>query len=93
MKQLAKMPRETSFATRLASRGIQPPRAALALEVLSFLMVNENLQVIEIAFAVVAPWSCDEVLNLGILSSLLLSHVGVMLLCPVVGAKERAAAR
>lgn len=44
---------------QLTSRSIQSAIAVVTLEMLSFLMRDENLQVIEVTFAVVAPWAIE----------------------------------
>lgn len=44
---------------QLTSRSIQSAIAVVTLEMLSFLMRDENLQVIEVTFTVVAPWAIE----------------------------------
>lgn len=58
---------------RLTSSSIQPPPASVALEVLRLLVRDEDLQVIKVAFAVVAPWATKELFEVRV-STLLLSH-------------------
>lgn len=41
------------------SCSIQSAIAVVTLEMLSFLMRDEDLQVIEVTFAVVAPWAIE----------------------------------
>lgn len=63
---------ELGFAR--TSRGIKPPATSVAFEVFRFLVGNQELQVLEISFAVVAPWSRQELFHVRLLS-LLLSHL------------------
>lgn len=42
---------------RHTSGSVQPSSATVAFEVFGFLVRDENLQVVKIALAVVAPWS------------------------------------
>ena len=48
-----------------ASCGVQPSAASFALEVLCFLMVDQNFQIIEVALAVIAPGSREDLFNIG----------------------------
>jgi len=41
---------------------------------LRLLMMNENLQIVEVALTVVAPGTCQELVDFGVLSLLLFSH-------------------
>ena len=49
------------FEIELAERGlrtaccVQPPRASLTLEVLGLLVIDQNLEVVKVALAVIAP--------------------------------------
>lgn len=55
------------------SSGVQPTTASVTPEVLCFLMTNENIQVIEVAFAVIAPRARKDVFELYV-GSFLLRH-------------------
>jgi hypothetical protein len=59
----------------LTSGGIQPSATSLALEVLRLLMIDEHFLVIEIAFAIIAPWSAENLVNIRV-AALLLAHPG-----------------
>jgi hypothetical protein len=59
-----------------ASCGIQSSATFFTLEVFGFLMIDENLEVVEIALAVVAPWSRKDFFDVGMMT-LLLGHVGM----------------
>lgn len=61
---------------QLTSSSIQPSAASLALEVLSLLMVDQNLQVVEISFTVVAPGPLQYLLGGWVI--LLLPHRDVI---------------
>jgi hypothetical protein len=39
-------------------------------------MVNQNLEIIEVAFAIIAPWSRKDLLDVRVMT-LLLGHLGV----------------
>jgi hypothetical protein len=52
---------------------VQPPATAVALEVLGLLMRDEELQILKVSLAVVAPRARQELLHVGLLS-LLLPH-------------------
>lgn len=58
---------------RLTSCSAQSATASFALEVFGFLMIDENLQVIEIALTVVAPWSGEDLIQVGMVA-LLFGH-------------------
>ena len=58
----------------LASCRIQSAAASVTLEVFGFLMGDENLQVIKVTLAVVAPRPSEDLLDVGVLS-LALAHV------------------
>lgn len=59
----------------LTASCVQPARASLAFEVFCFLVVDKDLEVVEVALAVVAPGTCEELLDFGVLSLLLFAHV------------------
>lgn len=65
---------------QLTSGCIQSAIAVVTLEMLSFLMRNEDLQVVKVPFAVVAPWAIEELLERGTAS--FFTH------CSVDGDKE-----
>ena len=44
---------------QLTSSSVQSAIAVVTLEMLSFLVRDEDLQVIEVTFAVVAPWAIE----------------------------------
>lgn len=44
---------------QLTSGSIQSAIAVVTLEMLSFLMRDEDLQVVKVTFAVVAPWTIE----------------------------------
>ena len=48
---------------QLTSGSVQSAMAVVTLEMLSFLMRDENLQVIKVTFTVVAPWAIEELLE------------------------------
>lgn len=54
---------------------VKPSAASLAFEVLCLLVIDENLQVIEVAFTVIAPWSGEDFFHVGVVA-LLLRHGG-----------------
>ena len=56
------------------SCGVQPSTASFAFEVFGLLMADENLEIIEIAFAVVAPWSRKDLFDIGVVA-LFLGHL------------------
>ena len=58
----------------LTSRRVQSTAASVALEVFGFLMGDENLQIIKVTLAVVAPRPGEDLLDVGILS-LAFAHV------------------
>lgn len=53
---------------------VQPPATTVALEMLGLLMGDQELEIFEISFAVVAPWPRQELFDIGLLS-LLLAHL------------------
>lgn len=55
------------------SCSIESSVASLALEMLCFLMLNQDAQIVEVALAVIAPRSSEDILDVGVLS-LLLAH-------------------
>jgi hypothetical protein len=57
----------------LASCGIQPSATSFAFEVLRLLMINEHFLVIKVAFAIIAPWPAENLINIGV-AALLLAH-------------------
>lgn len=61
------------FQVGLTSCGIQAATASLTLEMFRFLMIDQDLQIIEIAFAIVTPWSCKLFFNVR-MTSLFLTH-------------------
>lgn len=56
------------------SCGIESTPTSLALEMFGFLMQGKNLQIVEVALAVVAPWPSQKLVQCGATS--LLSHCG-----------------
>jgi hypothetical protein len=60
-----------SDAVSTTSR-VQATVTALALEVLSLLVIDEDLEVVEVALAVVTPWPGEKLLDGGVLA--LLAH-------------------
>jgi hypothetical protein len=62
-----------------ATSSVKAPVAVVALEMLGFLVVDEDLLVVEVALAVVAPRARENVLDGGVVA-LLLGHG-----CGVVG--------
>lgn len=52
---------------------VEASRAAIAFEMLCLLVVDKDLEVVEVALAVVAPWALEEVLDFGVLT-LLFGH-------------------
>jgi len=52
---------------------VQSATASVTLEVFGFLMRDENLQIIEVTLAVVAPRPSEDLLDIGVLS-LALAH-------------------
>lgn len=57
------------------SCGVQAATAALALEVLGFLVVYQDFEIVEITLAVVAPRTSQDLLDVRVIS-LLFAHVG-----------------
>ena len=55
------------------SCGIQPPAASFAFEVLCLLVINENLEIVKVTLAVIAPWSRKDFFHVG-MTALLLRH-------------------
>lgn len=60
---------------QLTSGSVQSAMAVVTLEMLSFLVRDENLQVIEVTFTVVAPWAIEKLLERGTAS--FFTHCGV----------------
>ena len=60
---------------QLTSGSIQSAMAVVTLEMLSFLVRNEDLQVVKVTFTVVAPWAIEELLERGTAS--FFTHCGV----------------
>ena len=60
---------------RQAAGRVQPPAAAVAFEMLGLLVGDEQLQVLEVALAVVAPRPGQDFLDVGV-TALLLPHGG-----------------
>lgn len=58
----------------ITSCGVEAATAALAFEVLGLLVVDQDLEVVEVALAVVAPRTSKDLLDVGVIS-LLLAHV------------------
>ena len=54
---------------------VQPPSTAVALEMFGFLVGNQDLEVVKVALAIVAPWPLELLVQIGI-SLALLRHVG-----------------
>lgn len=61
------------LGTMLTSSRVQPPPASLTLEVLCFLMIDQDFQIIKISLTVVTPWPGQGFFNVGV-TPLLLSH-------------------
>lgn len=47
---------------------IEPSATSLALEVLSLLMIDEDLKIVEVSLTVVAPWPSQDLLDIRMLS-------------------------
>jgi len=58
----------------LTSSRVQATPTSVAFEVLGLLMVDEDLEVVEVTFTVVAPWSRQDFFHIGV-ASLLLRHL------------------
>lgn len=56
------------------SCGIQSATTSFAFEMFSFLVRDEDLQVIEITLTIIAPWPSQQLLNIG-MTALLLAHL------------------
>ena len=62
------------FEIEMAERGlrtacrVQPPRASLTLEVLGLLVIDENLEVVKVALAIIAPRSGKSLFNVRMLA-------------------------
>jgi hypothetical protein len=50
---------------QLTSSSIQSAIAVVTLEMFCFLMRDEDLQVVKVTFAVIAPWALQELLERG----------------------------
>jgi hypothetical protein len=59
----------------LTSSSVQPPSTSFALEMLGLLMRNENLEIIEISFAIITPRPSKQFFQIG-MTALLLDHCG-----------------
>ena len=59
---------------RLTSSGVQTTSTSVAFEVLGLLMIDENLQIVEITFAIITPWSRQDLFDIW-MASLLLRHL------------------
>lgn len=57
----------------LTASSVEASRTAIAFEMLCLLVVDEDLEVVEVALAVIAPWALEEVLDFGVLT-LLFGH-------------------
>ena len=57
----------------LTSSSIQSPSTSIALKVLCLLVRDEDLEVVEVAFTVIAPWPGKEFFEVG-MTALLLAH-------------------
>ena len=62
-----------SYVNAHTSSGIQSSTTPLAFEVLRLLMVNQDLQVVKVSLAIVAPGSGQNLLNVGMFA-LVLDH-------------------
>ena len=60
---------------QLTSSCIQSTTTFIALEMLSFLMIDQDLQIIKIALTIVAPWPRQNFFDIW-MSSLLFRHDG-----------------
>ena len=58
---------------QLTASRVESPPTSLALEMFRFLVIDQDLQIIEIALAIVAPGSSNDLLNVWMLS-LWLAH-------------------
>ena len=58
---------------QLTAGRVESPPTSLALEMLRFLMIDQDLQIIEVALAIVTPGPCNDFLNVWMLS-LWLAH-------------------
>ena len=58
-----------------ATSSVKAPVAMVALEVLRLLVLDQDLLVVEIALAVIAPWARDDVFDVRLASLLLVDHV------------------
>lgn len=61
---------------RLTSSCIQPSSASLAFEMLRFLMVDQDLQIIKVTLTVVAPWPREDLFDVWVVA-LLFGHNGI----------------
>jgi len=53
----------TSSLRALTASSVQTATAFVTLEVLCLLMRDEDFQIVKVAFAVVAPWALEDVLD------------------------------
>jgi hypothetical protein len=58
----------------LTSRGVESATASLTLEMLCLLVIDKNLEVVEVALAVVAPRTREDFVEVGVVA-LLLRHL------------------
>ena len=56
-----------SYSPHTTSR-VEPSATSLALEVFGFLVVDKDLEIVKVPFAVIAPWSRKNLLDIGMLS-------------------------
>ena len=57
----------------LTASRVEPPPTSLALEMFRFLVVDQDLQIIEVALTVIAPRPCKDLFKIWMLS-LWLAH-------------------
>lgn len=65
----------TSSRRSLTTSSIETAITPVALVVLGLLVGDENFQVVKVALAVIAPWTCKDLLNVRV-ASLLFTHDG-----------------
>ena len=68
-----RMLRECEYAQPTSSC-VQTAPTSVAFEMLCFLMIDENLEVVKITFTVIAPWSRQDFFDIWV-ASLLLRHL------------------
>jgi hypothetical protein len=59
----------------LTSSSVQPPSTSFTLEMLGLLMRNENLEIIEISFAIITPRPSKQFFQIR-MTALLFDHCG-----------------